>query len=62
MTDHESRPPRDDRESETKTLLARSAMYRELDRALDEVRLGLAVDAWGRSGSRSSARRDLERS
>lgn len=62
MTDHDSRPPRDDRESEPSSRLARSAMYRELDRALDEVRLGLAVDAWDRKGAASPGRPDIERS
>ena len=59
MIDPEPRPALDPRDAEPSGGLAHAAMFRELDRALDEVRLGLAVSAWGRRASRA-ARRDVE--
>jgi hypothetical protein len=48
MTNHEQRIAHDGRDAESAAGLAHAAMFRELDRALDEVRTGLALEAWGR--------------
>lgn len=62
MRDQEPRAAREARDAETSTGRARAEMFRELDRALDEVRAGLAVDAWSRHGARRPAGSDTERS
>ena len=60
-TSQERLPAREARDPETTAGLARAAMFRELDRALDEVRLGLALDAWDRRAERRAPgrRRDV---
>jgi hypothetical protein len=60
MTKQEQRAAHEARDAETTAGLAHAAMFRELDRALDEVRTGLALEAWGLRPSRLGRRREIE--
>ena len=60
MTNQEQRSAHEARDAETAAGLAHAAMFRELDRALDEVRTGLALEAWGRRPTRPARRREIE--
>ena len=60
MTNQEQRTTHDVRD-ETSAAPAHAAMFRELDRALDEVRTGLALEAWGRrAAGRNRRGREIE--
>ncbi len=45
MMEQQPRPAREARDAERNAGHARTELFRALDRALDEVRMGLAVDA-----------------
>ncbi len=58
MMDQQSRPAREAHDIERSAGHARTELFRALDRALDEVRIGLAVDDRGRRDA-SARRRDV---
>lgn len=60
MTDQQPRPAREARDPERSAGHARTELFRALDRALDEMRIGLALDACGRHGA-SAQRRTVTR-
>ncbi|HEX6058397.1 MAG TPA: hypothetical protein VFZ11_05210 [Gemmatimonadaceae bacterium] len=62
MMNHEPLPLHADRDTESSAGLVRAAIFRELDRALDEVRVGLAANASVRRDGPFGRRRELEQS
>ena len=60
MMDQQPRPARETRDAERSAGHARTELFRALDRALDEVRIGLAVDDRGRHDA-TAQRRNVTR-